>query len=123
MPGRTKPMDNMSKEISISMTQVACEPKLRPVVRSFMHPWVAIGCAVVYNARAVHAFNAGVTCRQCRVCQMSDNLSIDLLFMFSKMYHFSEIEYIDSKATVSFFCKCYTLYWAKKNQEMCPLDF
>ena len=38
------------------MTHVACESKLRSLVRSFIHPWprnwVTIGRAVVYYARA-----------------------------------------------------------------------
>ena len=42
--------------ISISMTHVVSESKLRLVVRSCMHPcpgnWVAIGHAVVYFAQA-----------------------------------------------------------------------
>ena len=46
---------------------VACEPKLRSVVRSYMHPclgnWVAIGRAVVYHARGDQAFRAGIKCR------------------------------------------------------------
>ena len=45
------------------MTHVAKEPKLRSVVSSSMHlcaeKWVAIGHAVVYYARSVHAFRAG----------------------------------------------------------------
>ena len=48
------------------MTHVACESKLRSVVRSFMHQcpwnWVAIGHAVVYYA---HAFCAEMICRHC----------------------------------------------------------
>ena len=49
--------------------RVACDPKLRLIVRSFMHPcpgnWVAIGRAVVYYARADQAFSAGIKCRHC----------------------------------------------------------
>ena len=52
------------------MTNVACESKLRSLVVSSMHPfpgnWVAIGCAVTYNAWATHAFGAGIKCRHCR---------------------------------------------------------
>ena len=64
------PIDNMSKnKPSTSMTHVACESKLRSVVRSFIHPglrsWVTIGRAVVYHARAAHAFSAGIKCRHC----------------------------------------------------------
>ena len=48
------------------MTNVACETKLRLVVRSSLHPcpenWVAIGLAVVYYA---HLFSAGIKCRHC----------------------------------------------------------
>ena len=64
MPGCTTPTDNMSKnEPSTSMTDVACESKLRSVVRSSMHTcpgnWVAIGRSVVYFARPARAFSAG----------------------------------------------------------------
>ena len=49
------------------MAQVACEPKLRLVVRSSMNPcpgnWVAIGRVVVYYAQAAHTFSAGIKCR------------------------------------------------------------
>ena len=59
------PMDSMSK--STSMTNVACESKLRSVVRSSVHPcpgkWVAIRREVVYY---VNAFSAGIKCRHCR---------------------------------------------------------
>ena len=51
------------------MTQVACKPKLRSVLRSSVHPcqvnWVAIGHAVVYYAQTAHAFSAGIKCRHC----------------------------------------------------------
>ena len=54
---------------STAMTQVACESKLRSVVRSSMHPCpenlIAIGRAVVYYAQAAHAFSAGIKCRHC----------------------------------------------------------
>ena len=56
---------------STSMTNVACEVKLRSVVGSFMHPCpghgVAIGHAVVNHARAAQALSAGITCRHCIV--------------------------------------------------------
>ena len=65
-------VNNMSKnKPSTLMTHVACESKLLSVVRSFMHQgpriWVAIGHAVVYHARAAHAFSAGNKCRHCRL--------------------------------------------------------
>ena len=49
--------------------RVACEPKLRSVVRSHMHPcpgnWVEIGRAVMYHARGDQAFSAGIKCWHC----------------------------------------------------------
>ena len=49
------------------MTHVACEPKLRSVAGLSIHPfpgnWVTTGHAVVYFARAAHAFNAGIKCQ------------------------------------------------------------
>ena len=52
------------------MTKEACKSKLRSDLRSFMHPcpgnWVAIGRAVVYCARAAHAFSAEIKCRYCK---------------------------------------------------------
>ena len=64
------PIDIMSnKKSNTLITHIACESKLRSVVRSYMHPcpgnWVAIGCAVVYSARAAHAFSAGIKCWHC----------------------------------------------------------
>ena len=64
---RTSVMDNMTKrQTSTSMAHVACESKLRLLVRSSMHPcpgnWVAIGCAVVYYARSTHTFSAVIKC-------------------------------------------------------------
>ena len=54
---------------STATTQVACESKLRSVVRSSMHPCpenlVAIGRAVVNYAQDAHAFSAGIKCRHC----------------------------------------------------------
>ena len=51
------------------MTHVACDEKLRSVVRSSMHPcpgnWVTIGRAVVYYARAAQASSAEFKCRLC----------------------------------------------------------
>ena len=65
-------VDNMSKnKPSTSMTHVVFETKLRPVVRSSMHPcpgnWVAIGRVVRYDAWAAHAFSAlvGIKCQHC----------------------------------------------------------
>ena len=52
-----------------SMTSIASESKLRLVTSSSMYPcpgnWVAFGRAVVYYARASHAFSAGIKCRHC----------------------------------------------------------
>ena len=52
------------------MTHVACESKIRSVVRSSMHPClitkVAIRRAFVYYAQAVHALSAGIKCRHCK---------------------------------------------------------
>ena len=54
---------------STPMSHVVYEPQLRSVFRSSMHPcpgnWVAIKHAVVYHARASHAFSAGFKCRLC----------------------------------------------------------
>ena len=54
---------------STSMTHVACVSMPRSVVRSSVHScpgkWVAIGCAVVYRARAAPAFSARIKCRHC----------------------------------------------------------
>ena len=51
------------------MTHVDSKLKLRPVVRSSMHPcpghWMAIGRAVVNSARATHALSAGIRYRHC----------------------------------------------------------
>ena len=46
------------------MTHIACEPKLRSVVRSSMPR--KLGGAVMSYARAVHAFSAGIKCRHCK---------------------------------------------------------
>ena len=55
---------------STSMTHVACDSKLRLVVRSSMHPCpgncMAIRCVVVYYARATRTFSAGIKCQHCR---------------------------------------------------------
>ena len=66
------PMDSMSRTTSsMPMTHVtlACESKLRSIVRSSVHPrpgnWVAIGNAVVYYVRAARAFSAGIKCWHC----------------------------------------------------------
>ena len=66
-------MDNMSKrnKLSTVMPHVACESKLRTVVRSSVHPCpgdlVATGRAVVYDAPVAQAFSAGnvVTVKMC----------------------------------------------------------
>ena len=55
--------------LNISMTHVACESKLRPVIRSSIHPsqgnWVSIEHTVVFYAQAAQAFSAGIKCRHC----------------------------------------------------------
>ena len=60
---------------STATTQVACESKLRSVVRSSMHPrpenLVAIGRAVVNYAQAAHPFSAGIKCRHCSTVKSS----------------------------------------------------
>ena len=52
-----------------SMTHVACESKLRLVIRSSIHPCqgncVAFGRTVVYYAGDAHAFSSGIKCRHC----------------------------------------------------------
>ena len=70
VPGFKTLVDSMStNKPSTSLTHVACETKLHSVVTSSMHPClgncVAIGHAVVYHARAAHAFRAGIKCRHC----------------------------------------------------------
>ena len=68
-------MDNMSKtkpRTSMTHVHVACESKLRSVVRSGTcgrihaqkYGWQTVH-AVVYHARAAHAFSEGITCRHC----------------------------------------------------------
>ena len=51
------------------MIHVACDEKLRSVVKSSMHPcpgkWVPIGRAAVYYARAAQALSAEFKCRHC----------------------------------------------------------
>ena len=54
------------------MTHLACESKIRSVVRSSMHPYpgdlvVAIGRAVVYYAQASQVFSAGIECQHSKV--------------------------------------------------------
>ena len=55
------------------MSQVACESKLRSVIRSSIHPcqcnWVGIGHTVVKYAQAAHAFSAGIKCWDCMFAQ------------------------------------------------------
>ena len=63
--------DMLENKPSTSMAHVACESKLRSLVRSTKHPypeqWMAIGPAVVnmYYAGAALAFTAGIKRRQC----------------------------------------------------------
>ena len=49
------------------MTHVACESKLRLVVRSSKHQcpgnWVPMGLAVIYSVWAARAFSAEIKCR------------------------------------------------------------
>ena len=63
------PTDNMSKYkrcTSVAYVYVACESKLRSVLRSPLPGnWVAIERAVGYNARAACAFSAGIKCWHC----------------------------------------------------------
>ena len=51
------------------MTHGAYESKLRPVVRSSMHPcprkWLTIGHGVKFYAWAARAFSAGIKWRHC----------------------------------------------------------
>ena len=81
-------MDYMSKNSpSTPMTHVACESKLRSVVRSFMHPYtgnlVTIGRAVVYQARAaltrlLHELNVDTVLYKCTVL-LCKQLTISML--------------------------------------------
>ena len=52
------------------MIHIACESKLRPAVRSHIHPcpgnWVAMGHSVAYCSQAARAFSAGIKCQHCR---------------------------------------------------------
>ena len=69
MSGCTNTQGQHVKEINQAPNDpdVACELKLLSVVRSSMHTypgnWVAIGRAVVYCARSVQAFSAGIKCQ------------------------------------------------------------
>ena len=58
------------------MTHVACKSKPRSFVRSSMHPstgkCVAIGGAVVYYARAAHAFSVGIKYRHSTIIWTSN---------------------------------------------------
>ena len=55
---------------SITMNHVACESKIRSVVRLSMHPrsanWVVVWRAAVYCAQASHASSAGIKCQHSR---------------------------------------------------------
>ena len=55
--------------------RVACEPKLRSVVRSDVHQcprnWMEIGRAVVYYAWSDQALSAGIKCRHCTLSRQS----------------------------------------------------
>ena len=65
------------------MTNVACDSKLRSVVKSSMHPfignWMAIGRAVVYYAQAAHTFSAGIKCRHCSNSNQSEKVEFGTL--------------------------------------------
>ena len=55
--------------LCISMTHIACESKIRSVVRSSMHPCpgnrMAIVRAVVYHVLAAKSFSTRMKCRHC----------------------------------------------------------
>ena len=59
---------------STSMTSVACESKLYPVVRVSVHTctcpgsWLANSHTVVYYALATRAFSTGIRCWHCILC-------------------------------------------------------
>ena len=64
------PVGKMSKnKLGSQMTHVACKSKPCSVMKSSMHPcpgnWAAIRHAVVYYAKAAHAFSAAIKCRHC----------------------------------------------------------
>ena len=87
------PMDNLSKgETSTTMTHVACESKLRSVVRSSMHPrpgkWVAVGLAVAYHARAARSFSDGIKCRHCILLHIIQGVYVCDFFTTLHIIHF-----------------------------------
>ena len=78
------PMDNMSKnKPSTYMTHVACESKMRSVVRLSMHPhsanWVVIKRAVVYYPRDAYTFSGGIKCWHCIFILESHNTGKSLV--------------------------------------------
>ena len=51
---------------------------------------VEIRHAVVYNARAAHAFSAGINCRHCTLpCKARETLSEDILFNLRALWCFN----------------------------------
>ena len=64
------------------MTYVACDSKLRSVVRFSMHPcqgnWMAIRRAVVNYTRAAHAFGAGIESRHKKLKQNTYQVHINM---------------------------------------------
>ena len=70
----------MSKNPSTSMTNITLKLELCSILRSSMHTWpgtwVAIGRAVVYSARAVHTFSAGITRQHCSLTSMDSRLTV-----------------------------------------------
>ena len=122
------PIDNMSKNNqSTSMTHVACESKLRSVVRSFIHPWpwnrVTIGRAVVYYARTAYAFSAGIKCRHCRCrvfsyfCNNRDNHWASFLHLQKKHDSIIYLSRVRMMTVVLYCLVCLVLfrsYWIQK---------
>ena len=81
VPGCTNTQGQHVKEIIEAHNDPrSLQIKLRSVVTSSMHPCpvngVAIGRAVVYHARAAHAFSAGIKCRHCSPSTMNSQQCI-----------------------------------------------
>ena len=76
---------------STLMTHVAWETKLYSVARSSMHSClgncVAIGRAVVYYARAAHAFSAGIKCRHCKCSHTWQHYQWSVRIECTELYH------------------------------------
>ena len=77
---------------STPMSHIVYKPQLRSVSRSSMHPcpgnWVAIKHAVVYHARASHAFSAGFKCRLCILRSNVITISLRLCVENEKQWSF-----------------------------------